>query len=142
MKRLSFSLKVFITLFVLCIVGIVFSTIAIDKQIDSYIDEIQTEIQIVNNSENEVIVETIDNKTIVTINPAEDNEEVTKEEINEEFYGLVTSTSGLNIRKEPSVNSEKVGVLFYGEQVKILEDCGDWYRTENGFIFKDYVIKN
>lgn len=142
MKRLSFSLKVFITLFVLCIVGIVFSTIAIDKQIDSYIDEMQTEIQIVNNSENEVIVETIDNKTIVTINPAENTEEVTKEEINEEFYGLVTSTSGLNIREEPSVNSEKVGVLFYGEQVKILEDCGDWYRTENGFVFKDYVIKN
>lgn len=142
MKRLSFSLKVFITLFVLCIVGIVFSTIAIDKQIDSYIDEMQTEIQIVNNSENEVIVETIDNKTIVTINPAEDTEEVTKEEKNEEFYGLVTSTSGLNIREEPSVNSEKVGVLFYGEQVKILEDCGDWYRTENGFVFKDYVIKN
>lgn len=142
MKRLSFSLKVFITLFVLCIVGIVFSTIAIDKQIDSYIDEIQTEIQIVNNSENEVIVETIDNKTIISINPAEDIEEVTKEEINKEFYGLVTSTSGLNIREEPSVNSEKVGVLFYGEQVKILEDCGDWYRTENGFIFKDYVIKN
>lgn len=142
MKRLSFSLKVFITLFVLCIVGIVFSTIAIDKQIDSYIDEIQTEIQIVNNSENEVIVETIDNKTIISINPAENIEEVTKEEINEEFYGLVTSTSGLNIREEPSVNSEKVGVLFYGEQVKILEDCGDWYRTKNGFIFKDYVIKN
>lgn len=142
MKRLSFSLKVFITLFVLCIVGIVFSTIAIDKQIDSYIDEMQTEIQIVNNSENEVIVETIDNKTIISINPAEDTEEATKEEINKEFYGLVTSTSGLNIREEPSVNSEKVGVLFYGEQVKILEDCGDWYRTENGFIFKDYVIKN
>ena len=54
MKRMSFSLKLFITLFVLCIAGIVFSTIAIDQQIDSYIEELKIEVQVINNSNNEI----------------------------------------------------------------------------------------
>ena len=141
MKQMSFGLKVFITLFVLCITGVVFSTIAIDKQIDNYIDEIRTEIQIVNNSGDEVIIDREDNKIIISINPIENkSEEVTKME--NETYGIVTSMSGLNIRHEASVESNRVGVLEYGAKVKILEDCGDWYRIENGYIFKDYIIKN
>ena len=141
MKQMSFGLKVFITLFVLCITGVVFSIIAIDKQIDNYIDEIRTEIQIVNNSGDEVIIDRKDNKIIITVNPIETkSEEVTKME--DETYGIVTSMSGLNIRHKASVESNRVGVLEYGAEVKILEDCGDWYRIENGYIFKDYIIKN
>lgn len=140
MKRLSFSLKLFITLFVLCILGIVISTIAIDKQIDAYIDEIKTEIQIVNNTDSNIVVVREDDNIIININPEDEvEEEVIVPEV---FQGKVTSLSGLNIRQEPSVESEKVGVLQYGETVEILEDCGDWYRTENGFIFKDYVLRN
>lgn len=140
MKRLSFSLKLFITLFVLCILGIVISTIAIDKQIDAYIDEIKTEIQIVNNTDSDIVVVREDDSIIININPGDEvEEEVIDPEV---FQGKVTSLSGLNIRQEPSVESEKVGVLEYGETVEILEDCGDWYRTENGFIFKDYVLRN
>lgn len=140
MKRLSFSLKLFITLFVLCILGIVISTIAIDKQIDAYIDEIKTEIQIVNNTDSDIVVVREDDNIIININPGDEVEdEVIDPEV---FQGKVTSLSGLNIRQEPSVESEKVGVLEYGETVEILEDCGDWYRTENGFIFKDYVLRN
>lgn len=140
MKRLSFSLKLFITLFVLCILGIVISTIAIDKQIDAYIDEIKTEIQIVNNTDSDIVVVREDDSIIININP---EDEVEDEVIDPEvFQGKVTSLSGLNIRQEPSVESEKVGVLQYGETIEILEDCGDWYRTENGFIFKDYVLRN
>ena len=140
MKRLSFSLKLFITLFVLCILGIVISTIAIDKQIDAYIDEIKTEIQIVNNTDSNIVVVREDDNIIININPEDEvEEEVIVPEV---FQGKVTSLSGLNIRQEPSVESEKVGVLEYGETVEILEDCGDWYRTENGFIFKDYVLRN
>lgn len=140
MKRLSFSLKLFITLFVLCILGIVISTIAIDKQIDAYIDEIKTEIQIVNNTDSDIVVVREDDSIIININPEDEvEEEVIEPEV---FQGKVTSLSGLNIRQEPSVESEKVGVLQYGETVEILEDCGDWYRTENGFIFKDYVLRN
>lgn len=140
MKRLSFSLKLFITLFVLCILGIVISTIAIDKQIDAYIDEIKTEIQIVNNTDSNIVVVREDDNIIININPEDEvEEEVIVPEV---FQGKVTSLSGLNIRQEPSVESEKVGVLEYGETIEILEDCGDWYRTENGFIFKDYVLRN
>ena len=142
MKRMDFSLKVFITLFVLCISGIVFSTIAIDKQIDSYIEEMKTEIQIVNNGDDDVVISREDNNIIITINPieqTEDEKEVIEEET--EMYGMVTSMSGLNIRQEPSVNSNKVGVLDYGVKVRILEDCGDWYRTDNGYIFKEFVIR-
>lgn len=140
MKRLSFSLKLFITLFVLCIIGIVISTIAIDKQIDAYIDEIKTEIQIVNNTDSNIVVVREDDSIIININPEDEvEEEVIVPEV---FQGKVTSLSGLNIRQEPSVESEKVGVLEYGETIEILEDCGDWYRTENGFIFKDYVLRN
>ena len=140
MKRMDFSLKVFITLFVLCISGIVFSTIAIDKQIDSYIEELKTEIQIVNNSNDDVVISREDNNIIITINPIEQTEdEVIKEE--PEMHGMVTSASGLNIRQEPSVNSNRVGVLDYGVKVRILEDCGDWYRTDNGYISKEFVVR-
>ena len=141
MKRMDFSLKVFITLVVLCISGIVFSTIAIDKQIDSYIEELKMEIQIVNNSDDEVIVERKDNTTVIIINPFEETEDEVAEDVEEESYGMVTSTDGLNIRQEPSVDSDRVGVLDYGAKVRILEDCGDWYRTDNGFIFKEFVLR-
>ena len=141
MKRLDFSLKIFITLFILCISGIVFSTIAIDKQIDSYIDEMKTEIKIVNNTTDDVLIAREGNDIVITINPKTQPEEVTEREEVEETYGIVTSMSGLNIRQNPSVESDRIGVLEYGVEVKILEDCGDWYRIENGYIFKDYVIK-
>ena len=140
MKKLSFGLKVFLTLFVLCITGIVFSTIAIDKQIDSYIDEMKTEIKIINNTTDDVIIARDDNNINIHINSDNQTKEI-DDEI-ETTRGIVTSTSGLNIRQEPSVSSDKLGTLEYGTEITILEDCGDWYRINNGYVFKDYVIKN
>jgi uncharacterized protein YgiM (DUF1202 family) len=145
MKKLSFGLKVFITLFVLCISGIVFSTIAIDKQIDSYIEEMKTEvkIEVVNNSDNEVMIVQEGNNIIVNINPKESTP-VTQEDNEEkaiEMYGIVTSEIGLNVREQPRLDSDKVGTLEYGAKVKILEEVGDWYKTDSGYIFKEYVIK-
>lgn len=137
MKKLSFELKVFITLIVLCIAGIVFSTIAIDKQIDNYIEELKTEIKIVNNGNDEINIDHENNKIVITINPIEEEE---SEEVTE-IRGMVISNDGLNIRQNPSVESERIGVLEYGSEVIILEDCGDWYRIDNGYIFKDYVIR-
>ena len=139
MKRLDFSLKVFISLIVLCVVGIVFSTIAIDKQIDSYIEEMKTEIKLVNNTTDDILITREDNDIVIIVDESSQTEEVAKEE--KEIYGLVTSMSGLNIRQSPSVESDRIDILEYGEKVEILEDCGDWYRIENGYIFKDYVIK-
>jgi uncharacterized protein YgiM (DUF1202 family) len=137
MKKLSFELKVFITLIVLCIAGIVFSTIAIDKQIDNYIEELKTEIKIVNNGNDEINIDRENNKIVITVNPIEEEE---SEEVTE-IRGMVISNDGLNIRQNPSVESERIGVLEYGSEVIILEDCGDWYRIDNGYIFKDYVIR-
>ena len=137
MKKMSFELKVFITLIVLCIAGIVFSTIAIDKQIDNYIEELKTEIKIVNNGNDEINIDHENNKIVITINPIEEEE---SEEVTE-IRGMVISNDGLNIRQNPSVESERIGVLEYGSEVIILEDCGDWYRIDNGYIFKDYVIR-
>jgi len=137
MKKLSFELKVFITLIVLCIAGIVFSTIAIDKQIDNYIEELKTEIKIVNNGNDEINIDHENNKIVITVNPIEEEE---SEEVTE-IRGIVISNDGLNIRQNPSVESERIGVLEYGSEVIILEDCGDWYRIDNGYIFKDYVIR-
>lgn len=134
---MSFELKVFITLIVLCIVGIVFSTIAIDKQIDNYIEELKTEIKIVNNGNDEINIDHENNKIVITVNPIEEEE---SEEVTE-IRGMVISSDGLNIRQNPSVESERIGVLEYGSEVIILEDCGDWYRIDNGYIFKDYVIR-
>lgn len=137
MKKMSFELKVFITLIVLCIAGIVFSTIAIDKQIDNYIEELKTEIKIVNNGNDEINIDHENNKIVITVNPIEEEE---SEEVTE-IRGMVISNDGLNIRQNPSVESERIGVLEYGSEVIILEDCGDWYRIDNGYIFKDYVIR-
>lgn len=137
MKKLSFELKVLITLIVLCIAGIVFSTIAIDKQIDNYIEELKTEIKIVNNGNDEINIDHENNKIVITVNPIEEEE---SEEVTE-IRGMVISNDGLNIRQNPSVESERIGVLEYGSEVIILEDCGDWYRIDNGYIFKDYVIR-
>lgn len=145
MKRLSFSLKVFITLFVLCIAGIVISTIAIDKEIDSYIEKMNTEVNItvINNTDDNVTIEQEDGNIIIKVNPEkEKSSQVTKsDEDGKEEYGIVTSVVGLNVREQPTIDSEKIGALEYGAKVKILEESGDWYRTELGFIFKEYVIK-
>ena len=144
MKRLSFSLKVFITLFVLCIAGIVFSTIAIDKQIDSYIEEVKTEvsIEVVNNSNNEITVIQEDSDITVIIDSCEESKQVAEKDIIEkDVYVTVTSTTGLNVREQPNLDSEKVGVLEYGAKVKVLEETGDWFKTDSGYIFKEYVTK-
>lgn len=145
MKRLSFSLKVFITLFVLCIAGIVISTIAIDREIDSYIEKMNTEVNItvINNTDDDVTIEQEDGNIIIKVNPEkEKSSQVTKSDENgKEEYGIVTSVVGLNVRERPTIDSEKIGTFEYGAKVKILEESGDWYRTESGFIFKEYVIK-
>ena len=136
----QFRIKMFITLFVLCVVGIVFSTIAIEKQIDSYIERIHTEvkIEVINNSDNNVTVTQNDDDITIKI---DEQKEVTKTPVGEDEYILVTSDNGLNIRHKPSVDSNKVGTLNYGAKIKIVEEVGDWYKTDLGYIFKEYTIK-
>lgn len=136
----QFRFRMFITLLVLCAVGIVFSTIAIEKQIDSYIERIHTEvkIEVINNSDNNVTVTQNENDITIKI---DERKEVTKTPVGEDEYVLVTSDNGLNIRHNPSVDSNKVGTLNYGAKIKIIEEVGDWYKTDLGYIFKEYTIK-
>lgn len=145
MKRLSFSLKVFITLFVLCIAGIIVSTIAIDKEIDSYIEKMNTEVNItvINNTDDDVTIEQADGNIIIKVNPEKEksSQVIIPDESGKKIYGIVTSVVGLNVREQPTIDSEKIGVLEYGAEVEILEESDDWYRIESGYIFKDYVIK-
>lgn len=53
--------------------------------------------------------------------------------------GTCTVTRGLNIRKEPNADSEKVGELVEGNVVTILEVDGNWGKTVQGWINLKYV---
>lgn len=58
-------------------------------------------------------------------------------------YAVVQVTR-LNVRKEPSVDSGRIGYIDNGEKVKLLEDNGDWLKiqyTENktGYVAAEYV---
>ena len=50
-----------------------------------------------------------------------------------------TITSGLNIRKEASSSSDKVGEYKQGDKVTILEVKGNWGKTDKGWISLTYV---
>lgn len=57
----------------------------------------------------------------------------------EQQRGLITADV-LNVRAEPSTDSEKVGSLKAGMVVDIVSDLGDgWYQIESGYIFAEYV---
>lgn len=50
----------------------------------------------------------------------------------------------LNVRKEPSAESARIGYLDNGESVKLLENCGDWLRVQytgrkEGYVAAEYV---
>ena len=53
--------------------------------------------------------------------------------------GEGTTTTGLNIRKEPNPDSEIVGAYTMGETVNILEVKENWGRTDLGWINLKYV---
>lgn len=58
-------------------------------------------------------------------------------------YALVHA-SRLNVRKEPSIESARIGYLNDGEKAKIIEDLGDWQKVEysggqTGYVSADYT---
>lgn len=137
------SLRPLLILFVLCLTGMIFSIISINKEIDSYIEEMKPEVFVeINNVDVAVDVKEDGNKIKVVVEGEEEiaitNDE--HEEV-EEMYIKVTSEQGLNIRQEPNIESERIGVLYYGEEVKILEESEQWYRIEQGYVYKEYTIK-
>lgn len=141
--KLSFKskLKMFSIIFLVCFIGIILSVFLIDRQIDKYIAEIKTNvdinIEVVNNTNSKVTVNQNKNEIKIQL----DESETTETTSIKSTYVKVVTESGLNIRQEPDIESEKVGTVNYGHTIKITEDCGDWYKTDFGFIYKEYTIK-
>lgn len=53
--------------------------------------------------------------------------------------GIVIARSGLNIRKQPSINAKILGVYRFNEKVVIFEEKNGWYRTDKGWVSAQYV---
>jgi uncharacterized protein YgiM (DUF1202 family) len=136
MKELKLSLRPLFILITICVIGIIFSIVYIDKEIDKYIEDMKTEINVeVNNVEATVDVVEEDNKINVIVNESE-------EPITQKYESIkVISESGLNIRQEPTIDSNIIGVLYYGAEINILEESDEWYKIDGGYIFKEYVVK-
>lgn len=64
-------------------------------------------------------------------------EETTPESGNANTKGVVTAE--LNIRKEASADSEKVGSYQKGDVISILETKNGWGRTNKGWVSMEYV---
>lgn len=53
----------------------------------------------------------------------------------------VVTASELNIRKEASQTSDKVGTYKRGDRITILETKNGWVRTDKGWVSAEYVYK-
>lgn len=131
----------FIIVFVVCFTGIIASTIMIDNLIDSYIEEIKTtvNIEVINNTTDEVVVEDKNGNIKVYINSETEDNVITETNEFEQRQVKVITDKGLNIRKEPDISSEVVGTINYGDETTIINEVDGWYETTNGFIKSDYV---
>lgn len=59
--------------------------------------------------------------------------------------GYVTALEGLNLRSEPSTESDIILLLPAGTELKITGEDGDWYMVEaqtKGFVAKEFVSKD
>lgn len=59
------------------------------------------------------------------------------------YYAQVLADR-LNVRREPSTDSGRIGYIDLGERVKVLENLGDWLRIqytegEDGYVSAEYV---
>lgn len=56
---------------------------------------------------------------------------------------VTVNANRLNIRKEPSVDSKRIGYLVTDEKVTLLEDLGEWkkiaYHEAEGYVSAEYV---
>ncbi|MCY6960310.1 SH3 domain-containing protein [Clostridium brassicae] len=57
--------------------------------------------------------------------------------------GIVNTSSNLNVRKSPSLNSSIIGKLSPNVPVEIVETVGEWYKiklgSSYGYVYKKYV---
>lgn len=57
--------------------------------------------------------------------------------------GIVTAKDGLNVRSDKSTNSRILGVLKYGEKVRLFKKENNWisiyYKPHGGYVYADYI---
>ena len=53
---------------------------------------------------------------------------------------IVISKSGLNVRKDAFKDAEIVAVYPFATRLTVDTIKGDWYKTDKGYIYKDYAI--
>ena len=89
----------------------------------------ETSVAIVEKEENMVeedtIEETVEESNVTTVEMA------------------VISCTGLNIRKEPSKDSDRIGVLYYGNRIDVVDtndEDSEWLKMSvGGYVHKDYL---
>ena len=57
--------------------------------------------------------------------------------------GYVSAEIGLNIRKGPSSDSEKIGALNKGDNVTIESVSGEWYKIsspQSGYVYAQHIV--
>lgn len=59
------------------------------------------------------------------------------------YYATVLADR-LNVREEQSADSRRIGYIDNGENVKVVEDCGDWLKVQytdskQGYVSSEYV---
>jgi len=63
--------------------------------------------------------------------------------IQEEYYGIVTAETGVNLRSQPSIDSALIGSLAYNEAMDILGTYDDFYKVafngQEGFVSAQYI---
>lgn len=54
------------------------------------------------------------------------------------FVGKVTAEY-LNKRSEPSLNADILEVIEKDTDVKIVDICGEWYKTDDGYVMAQFI---
>ncbi len=57
---------------------------------------------------------------------------------------ILVKADRLNVRKEPDIESKRIGYLDNGEKALLIEDCGDWMKvryagSNEGYVSAEYV---
>lgn len=131
----------------ICIINIIACIVLLDKSIDRYIAELKpvTNVTVnINNNTNDIVtVNYNQKKNIVNVDIDEKIASSRQSPNNDPFDVQVTSKVGLNIRKDHTTESDIIGLLEYGDIVKISYCEGHWYKISDsdGWIFGDYVVQ-
>lgn len=130
--------KLLLIVLILAVVGIVFSTMMLENYNKKFMEEI-AKINNINVNIHNVTEQEISSN----VNGDDVDIYLYKKQLEPEVFipeGVrITSDIGLNIRQEPTTDAPIVSVLEYGDVVIIEDKFDHWYKTKDGFIYKEYT---